>query len=151
MKTKEFELKMQELKLQYTIKSNEINIKKDAVKNEKMQALIACDDLFHAKRRELFSRIEDLCTEIVAMDADDPKHDDWSNRIKIIQKEINLLLDENIANRNKISCKYAEKLRPLNEEHKQLVLWLDEEKIKVMREFIESEQEIPDYEKDNVQ
>ena len=47
MEQRKFELKMQELKLQYTKKSNEINRKKDGLDIEKRKTLIACDDEFY--------------------------------------------------------------------------------------------------------
>lgn len=143
MTQRELELKNQELKLQYTKKSNEIKSEKDAVNNRKMKSLIFCDDEFHAKRRELVNEIRHLTSERFARAADDPKREELLVRCKMLENEISLLRFDNATLRDKIICQHAERCRQLDLEARQLSAWYNEEKLRAMREYIETEKQNP--------
>lgn len=143
MTQRELDLKNQELRLQYKKKSNEIKREKDAVQNGKMKSLVLCDEEFHAKRRKLVNEIRDLTSERFARAADDPKREELLVRCKMLENEISLLRFDNAALRDKIICQYGEICRQLDEKHRQLSAWYEEEKLRAMREYIETEKQNP--------
>ncbi|MBQ6771356.1 MAG: hypothetical protein IJP44_10330 [Bacteroidales bacterium] len=87
MTQKQFDLQMQELRLQYTKQSNEIGRMKDDVSRRKNEAMIAADDAFHEQKRERVAKINRINTEKATLFDGDPKKDFMDNTYKKVVLE----------------------------------------------------------------
>ena len=140
MTQKEIDLQMQELRLQYTKKSNEIGRMKDDVSRRKNEAMLAADDAFHEQKRERVAKINRINAEKAALFEGDPKKDVLQAEVRTLESEINIMRSENDNRKRTITNNaYAER-RELDEKSRQLSEWYEGEKLKVLRDYMSENQ-----------
>lgn len=138
----EFDLRMQELKAQYTEKSNEINRAKDEVIKKKQEALIAADQLFFEKKKVLTEQIDDINATKACLSADDPKREALRDKVREIEHQLSLTKTLYDLDKNKeITNAIAERMS-LDDQHRELALWYERERERAMREFMDLVKEI---------
>lgn len=135
MTQKEFDLQMQRLNSEYTKKSNEIARQKEDVNARKQDAFLEADDAFHAEKRKRLARINEIRLKKAALFDGDPKRALLEAEVRNLEAEISVMRDDNERRKHTISHEAYAQHRALDEQHRQLSQWLNDEKLKVMEQY----------------
>lgn len=130
----EEQIKMARLKAEFNKKQNDLNARKQMVKNLKHTRTQHVHDENYAKKRELLADIADLRKQKEGLAIDDPKRLGLNDEIRSIEDKLNIIHNERDNEERKIAHEAFADLMELEEEGRRLKEWLDDEKIKVMEE-----------------
>ena len=144
MTQKEFDLRMQELRLQYTKENNEINRWKQDVQHSKIVALNNAYNEFREYKRIMSNKIYVLMADTVNLDKEDPKREMMQAEKLLIRNDIENRYNDLKAQNNVIEIGAHNDLMRLDEKQRKLKKWYEEERLKAMQELAataEQEQE----------
>lgn len=131
------ELKFQQLNLEYSKKSAEINRRKDEVNLNKYQLLLAIRMETAAKKDEIRTFIDMLRNERLKCECDTPAYDEKSEAIRFQENRIARLKEQVEIEKEKIlGDAYATRLQ-LDEDARQLSCWFDSEKLKIQEQYMQ--------------
>lgn len=149
MNQKSFDLRMQELRLQYVKESHEIERYRDEIKRHKTFLLNAYEKDFHEYKKMMTKLIIDAQAERANIDPDDQGRDIWSAVISRYKSDVDERLHKMKIDQNAAAEEAWNELRELDSKARKLKEWYETERLNAMQELAESMEEVSN-EKDNV-
>lgn len=125
------ELKFQQLNLEYTKKSADINRRKEEVVRRKRGFLQSASDGFLAIKRKTMSKTGDLRKMMVELEEGDPKKDALRQQIRQLENELSVAKSESQSVVSRIHSEAYEARMMLDNESRELTIWLESEKLKL--------------------
>lgn len=128
------------LNAEYAKKTNDLAARKQANELAKHTKLNRVDELYHSKKRQYLDQIAEKRMKKQGLAHDDPKRADFTDAIRNIEDELNILKDwRDIEARRIVGETFAEKTQ-LEDEGRRINEWLDDEKIKIMEQQLAQKQ-----------
>ena len=126
------------LNAEYAKKTNDLSARKQANEVAKHTKLNRVDELYHSKKRQYLDQIAATRMKKEGLALDDPKRADFTDAIRNIEDELNILKDwRDIEARRIVGETFAE-MTQLEEEGRRINEWLEDEKIKIMEKQLEA-------------
>ena len=145
MTQKEFDLRMQELRLQYLKEINEIERQKDEIERHKTFQVNADEKDFHEYKKMMIIKINHTREERAAFDPGDHQGKDiLTAAIQRYQSEIDERLHKMKIEQNAVIEEAANELQKLNQKARKLKEWYEEERLKAMKELAATKEEAQD-------
>ena len=139
MTQKEFDLRMQELRLQYLKELNEIKRQMDEVSRKKTFQLNADEKDFYTYKDEMMCKIDKYKQERAYLDPDDQDREIRTAAICSCQSEIDKRAHKMKIDQNAVIEETANELQKLNQKARKLKEWYEEERLKAMQELAASQ------------
>ncbi len=139
MTQKEFDLRMQELRLQYVKELNEIETKRDKIERKRDFRINADEKDFYAYKFELMKKINDSQTERANLVPDDQRRDVLSAVISSYKTLIEARRQDMIVGKNAVIEDAKNELRTMDNKARKLKEWFESEKLKAMQELMATE------------
>ena len=134
----EFQIMFAKLNAEYAKKTNDLSARKQANEVAKHTKLNRVDELYHSKKRQYLDQIAATRMKKEGLALDDPKRADFTDAIRNIEDELNILKDwRDIEARRIVGETFAE-MTQLEEEGRRINEWLEDEKIKIMEKQLEA-------------
>ena len=134
----EFQIMFAKLNAEYAKKTNDLSARKQANEVAKHTKLNRVDELYHSKKRQYHDQIAATRMKKEGLALDDPKRADFTDAIRNIEDELNILKDwRDIEARRIVGETFAE-MTQLEEEGRRINEWLEDEKIKIMEKQLEA-------------
>lgn len=150
MNQKSFDLRMQELRLQYVKESHEIERQRDEIERHKTFQVNADEKDFYEYKKIMTKKINDAKAERANIDPDDQQgRDIMSALISRCHSEVDDRYRKMIIDQNAAAEEAWNELRELDSKARKLKEWYETERLNAMQELAESMEEVSN-EKDNV-
>ena len=134
----ENQIMLMKLNAEYAKKTNDLSARKQANEVAKHTKLNRVDELYHSKKRQYLDQIAATRMKKEGLALDDPKRADFTDAIRNIEDELNILKDwRDIEARRIVGETFAE-MTQLEEEGRRINEWLEDEKIKIMEKQLEA-------------